>query len=229
MSREVVWILGAGRFGSLAARRLLAQGKASRLVVIDQDADQLRKLAIEPVERVQHEAVDFLVSNLGSGPDWIVPAIPVHVAFAWLCSHLSRAARVMQLPVPRALDSLVPHPFRDKEGGLYATYANFRCPDTCEEPRSVCTVTGRPRGGDLFRVLSEIEVPGYLLLVVRSHQLAPGVGGYRPSVLWYVLQRVKSTGTPAMVATACRCHGVVHALRWEVGVPESSLWQQGRM
>ncbi|MFW6240200.1 MAG: hypothetical protein ACOC98_06260 [Thermodesulfobacteriota bacterium] len=48
--------------------------------------------------------------------------------------------------------------------------------------------------------------------MVRSHQLAPGVGGVRPDQLWRLLRQVSDTPGLQAVATACRCHGVVTAL-----------------
>ena len=87
---ESFCILGAGRFGSLAVKRILARKKVSRLVVVDRDVQVLEKLGQKPIEIVEQDAIDFLVHYPGLGSEWIVPAIPVHVAFAWLCRQLAR-------------------------------------------------------------------------------------------------------------------------------------------
>ena len=78
----------------------------------------------------------------------------------------------------------------------------------------MCTVTGKQRETDMFDLIPRIQVKGFLTRVVRSHQLAPGVGGYRLSVLWSLLEEVRSTEKDFLIATACRCHGVINALRW---------------
>ncbi len=212
---ESFLILGAGRFGSLALQRILARKKVPRLVVVDRDGHVLEKRRENSVETVEQDAIDFLVHYPGLGSEWIVPAIPVHVAFAWLCRQLAREGAVTQRAVPSILDQKVPNSLRAKTGALYASFASFRCPDDCNEPEESCTVTGEVREADLFDVVRNIEVEGYVTLVVRSNQLAPGVGGYQLSVLWRLLEEARSTEKHILVATACRCHGVLNALHWE--------------
>lgn len=214
MQMESFWILGAGRFGSLAVRRILARKKVSRLVVVDRDVQVLEKLTEKPIETVEQDAIDFLVHYPGLGSEWIVPAIPVHVAFAWLCRQLAREGAVTQRAVPSILDQKVPNSLRAETGTLYASFATFRCPDDCDEPDEICTVTGEVREANLFDVFRNREVEGYVTQVVRSHQLAPGVGGYQLSVLWRLLEEARSTEKDILVATACRCHGVIDALRF---------------
>ena len=214
MKRRVYWILGAGRFGRLAVERLLARREPPRLVVVDQNPDRLLLLAERPVDRVNEDALGFLRANLAAGPDWIVPAVPVHVAFAWLSAELAELGRLEMLSVPDAVDAQAPNPWRDGKGGLYTSVATFRCPDNCSEPRDRCTATGLPRSEDLFARLARIRAPGFVPVVLRSHQLAAGVGGYRPSALRRLLRKAEAAGGSVLVATACRCHGVIHALRF---------------
>jgi hypothetical protein len=215
MKRRVYWILGAGRFGRLAVERLLARREPPRLVVVDQDPEKLQLLTDRPVERLEEDVLHFLRANLDKGPDWIVPAVPVHVAFAWLAAELAEVGRVETLPPHHAVDDRIPNPWRDGKGGLYASMATFLCPDNCSEPRERCTVTGLRRSDDLFALIARIRVPGYVPVVVRSHQLAAGVGGYRPSALRHLLRSAKGARETVLVATACRCHGVIHALRFQ--------------
>jgi hypothetical protein len=162
----------------------------------------------------ERDAIDFLTEHSALGHEWIVPAIPVHVAFAWLCRQLAAGGEVTPIPVPTTLDHRVPNPLRDQTGALYASLATFRCPDDCDEPVGECTVTGEHREANMYDLIRRIEVEGHVTRVVRSRQLAPGVGGYRLSVLWSLLEAARSTGKVFLVATACRCHAVVHALRW---------------
>ena len=211
---ESFLILGAGRFGSLAVQRLLARERDSSLVVVDRDVQVLKRLREEPVETVEQDAIDFLVHYPGLGSEWIVPAVPVHIAFAWLCRQLAREGVVTQGAVPSILDHKLPNSQRAKTGALYTSFASFHCPDDCDEPNESCTVTGEVREAHLFDVVRNIELGDYLTFVVRSHQLAPGVGGYRLSVLWRLLEEARATEKDILVATACRCHGVMNALRF---------------
>ena len=88
----------------------------------------------------------------------------------------------------------------------------FYVPDDCPEPVDRCTVTGRARPLVLFEHLAALDVPGWPVVVVRSRQLAPGVGGFRPSDLLAAERRLCEAGGQVLLATACRCHGVIDAL-----------------
>ncbi len=211
-----VWILGAGRFGALAVRRLLSTrqepGAPVDITVIDTDRARLSDLP-EGVRTGRAHFAEYLVRRLGKGmdPDAIVPAVPVHAAREWLAESLSPWARLCPLPVPEALAMPEWHPMHGPDGALYLTRADFLCPDDCPEPRGRCTVTGRPRGENLFDVLAKTALEEVETVVVRSRQLAPGVGGYAPAALYDARARILKAPGPVLLATACRCHGVVHA------------------
>jgi len=211
---ESFWILGAGHFGSLAAKRILQGERDCNLVLVDWHAKQLDKLKDKPLKVRKQEAIEFLSTCHGKGHEWIVPAIPEHVAFSWLCRQLRKDGTVTPLAVPSFFDEQIPNPVRTEEGVLYTSFATFRCPDDCEEPAEMCSVTREGRKANLFELISKIEVPGYQTLVVRSHQLAPGVGGYQLSTLWRLLEAARSSDKNILVATACRCHGVINGLRF---------------
>jgi hypothetical protein len=97
-------------------------------------------------------------------------------------------------------------------GTLYASYATFRCPDACNEPDELCTHTRQPRPGNLFEHLAGLHVTGYAVEVLRSWQLAPGVGGYQGAQLWKLLERVQQSRGRFLIATSCRCHAVIDVL-----------------
>ncbi len=212
---ESFWILGAGHFGSLAVKRILQSGRDCSLLVVDHDAKPLNDLRDKDLEIIEKDAIDFLLTQQGLGPEWIVPAIPEHVAFVWLCRQLARQGTVIPLAAPSELDLQIPNPIRAKTGALYTSFATFRCPDNCDEPEEICSVTGKRREAQLYQLIQHIEVPEFITLVIRSHQLAPGVGGYRLLALWHLLDTVRSTEKKIIVSTACRCHGVINALRFD--------------
>jgi hypothetical protein len=197
------------------------QKRGRNLVVVDHDGLMLEKFAGTPVETVEKDAIDFLLEHPPEGKAWVVPAVPVHVAYAWLSRKLALEGEVMRVPVAKEVDDLVPNPIRDGRGSLYCSVATFRCPDNCFEPVETCTVTGEPRRIDLFDLLGKISVPGYTVRVVRSHQLAPGVGGYRFSSLRQLLEEVRTFEHSVLIATACRCHGVVDGFRFRRTTPSA--------
>lgn len=213
---KTIWIFGAGKFGTIAAQRLKKRYSSAHFLVVDSKAERLERIANElglPVYLA--DALSFFFQAEAPDDYWIVPAVPVHVAYEWMLSELEKAGRVNKVPVPHVVDPQVPNPFRVESGTLYASFATFICPDACSEPQDICTFTKEPRLGNLFEVLRGIQVPGYSVVVVRSWQLAPGVGGLTVGYLKEKLAELKATPGRNLVATSCRCHGVLDALEWK--------------
>ncbi|MEW6352505.1 MAG: hypothetical protein AB1646_25950 [Thermodesulfobacteriota bacterium] len=93
---------------------------------------------------------------------------------------------------------------------LCCSRADFLCPDDCPEG-DLCSVTGMPRDLPLSETLEAVRVPGYVTLVQRSGQILPGIGGYP-------LGELRALGLHCaagryLVATSCKCHGIVTAIR----------------
>jgi hypothetical protein len=104
---------------------------------------------------------------------------------------------------------LLPNPMQGADNTLYVSNANFFCPATCSEPDDVCTATKKPRKQDMFKTLANVAVGDFCPVVVQSHQLGPGIGGFRPDQLFSALNQVVRHKGHLLVCTACRCHGVI--------------------
>lgn len=211
-------ILGAGHFGYLALSRLAQLDPVAHFTLVDQNPQALedcRLPGLAKLDLVSEEGVAWLESHLhqNPAPDWIIPTIPRHVAFAWLWRRRPPGSEWELLPVPAAVENLAPQTFRGKQGEVYLSLAEFICPDDCPEPAEQCKVTGLPRIGSLYEILEDLLIPDFQPLVVRSQQLAPGVGGYAPAALERLWRQIQPLSGNLLIATACRCHGVVHALR----------------
>lgn len=209
-------ILGAGKFGRLALARLSALDARAAFWVVDRRSQALaaaRRLTSAPAQWVEAEAGAFLAErwkNAGAW-DWLIPAIPEHVVFSWLRQGPLAGRGWVALEAPAKLGTLTPVAVRGREGELYLSRARHLCPDDCAEPQ-VCPVTGEPRETPLYEELAALAIPGYRTAVVPSLQLAPGVGGFSPERLAVLAQDLAGRRGKVLVATACRCHGVVHAL-----------------
>jgi hypothetical protein len=209
------WIIGAGRFGKKAVEKLNKKHPEAALTVVDQDQKALDSLGYLPVERVCKEGALYLEAHLDTQivPDWIIPAVPIHLAFEWVRLKLSNHGGIEVLAVPPAIAKMLPNPVKGAHGQLFVSYADFLCPDNCTEPLDRCTFTGKPRKGLLYRRIEEIRYKDYRSIVIRSRQLAPGVGGYQPEALKSSLIEVSKSKTPVFYTTACFCHGVMHAFK----------------
>lgn len=207
-------ILGGGKFGRLAVERLARQDAAASFLVVDRDPRPLVSNGGLPrCRQIKGEAIAFLVQHLQSDGrwDWIIPMVPVHVAFHWLVKGPLSGSGWQPTTVPETLASLVPAARRGSEGEFYLSRAQHLCPDDCAEPE-VCPVSGEARDLPLFQELASLHLPGYQVRVIPSRQLAPGVGGYPPARLLDLARDLQALSGNVLIATACRCHGVVHGL-----------------
>ena len=207
------WILGAGRFGQIAVKRIRKHIRRAEIIVVDEKPPE-SGLGAETL--ICADGVAWLAQNLAprSPVDMVVPAIPVHVVAGWLRRRLGDRFDSVPMDVPERWIAQLPNPMRGQTGQVYVSHADFICPDDCPEPAAICTHTGKPRPTDLFKLLAKVKLEAMVPIVVRSHQLLPGVGGIHPGDLFTALEKARAHfDRPLMIATACRCHGVIDFLR----------------
>ena len=210
---EKIWIIGIGQFGKLAYRRLAKSKKERRFVLVDPVKENLVQCEGPDTTLEEADGVDFLEHHLDvrSKPDWIIPALPVHLAAEWFLVRMG-PEQLRRVLLPSDIDTLLPNPIRGSEGNIYTSHADFRCPDDCAEPRDICTVTGEKRKKNMFEILGDLKFDSFQSFNIRSHQLGPGIGGYRAENLLGLLVQVEQASGHLLVSTACRCHGVITGL-----------------
>lgn len=202
-------VIGFGRLGQSAVKRLFSLG-FGRLTVVDNHPSAMAGLSDEVV-KVQGSGPTWLAGQ-SLGQSWIIPALPVHLAAYWLKEALRLKGRAAAWePVDQPAFASLPHLSQTKDRGLLASWADFLCPDDCEEkgPCPRLGVSLEPLYLRL-RALAQNQPLG----VVRSYQLAPGLGGYPARSLRKLLEfALARREGELMVATACRCHAVIHSLK----------------
>jgi hypothetical protein len=210
---EEIWIIGVGYFGFIAFQRLSEGGRNRYFVLVDPVEEHLQRCKSPTATLEVSDGLDFCEKHLKKGrqPDWIIPALPVHLAAEWVLLHLG-PTRVRRIPLPTELDVLVPNLIRGAEGNIYVSHADFQCPADCDEPRDICTVTREMRKQNMFELLGNLDIEPFKALNIQSHQLGPGIGGYRPDQLYELMENVKQAQGSIVLSTACRCHGVITAL-----------------
>jgi hypothetical protein len=210
---EEIWIIGVGHFGRIAFQRLSQDGNDRHFILVDPLEEHLLRCKSPTATLEVSDGMDFCQKHLKKGhhPDWIIPALHVHLAAEWILLHLG-PKRLRRIPMPAEFEVLVPNPIRGPEGNLYVSHADFRCPADCDEPRDICTVTQNRRQQNMFELLGDLDIEPFKALTVRSYQLGPGIGGYRPEQLFETMRQVKQARGPIALSTACRCHGVITGL-----------------
>ena len=114
--------------------------------------------------------------------------------------------------MPDEILPALPHSWRGLPGTLLVSYSDFYCPDDCPEPSDHCPMTGEKRALPLYELLSRIVIPDHTTHVIRSRQLAPGLGGYKVEDLRNLLMKTSQQAGKWLVGTACSCHGALTAL-----------------
>jgi hypothetical protein len=206
-------IIGCGRFGSRATNKLFQKDPRSKITVVDESKKALQKISRLPVETAVCDGIIYLSQFLSEGQkaDFIIPAVPLHLAFEFVLFQL-KPVGVKRRKVPTL--SGLPNPMMGKTGDLYTSLANFLCSEDCPEPARYCTATGKRREKPLYQILKDLK-GSFESRVIRSEQLAPGVGGFRPRPMINLLEDIKEKKDPRriiLISTASRCHGVTSAL-----------------
>jgi hypothetical protein len=210
---EEIWIIGVGRFGYIAFKRLAKAVKDRRFVLVDPVEEKLLRCKSPTSTLDVSDGMEFLEKNLEKArkPDWIVPALPVHLAAEWLLLNLG-PKNLRRMPLMPDIEIPLPNSIRGAEGNIYVSHADFRCPEDCDEPRNICTITRAVRKQNMFELLVNLDIKPFKALNIQSHQLGPGIGGYRPEQLLKLRKNVEQARKPILLSTACRCHGVITGL-----------------
>jgi len=212
MRSHTYLIIGCGYFGSRAAEKLFRKHPHPKIIVVDKSRRALQKVSRLPVETAVSNGITYLgqFSSEGQKTDYIIPAIPLHLAFEFILSQMKPlgARRVKIPPLPG-----LPNPMMGKTGDLYTSHANFLCSEDCPEPARYCTFTKKRRQKPLYQILKDLE-DTFESIVIRSQQLGPGIGGFRLEALLDLLEDIKrkNSAQSVLVSTASRCHGVTSAL-----------------
>ena len=207
------WIIGAGRFGQMAAERITRHICGATITVVDKQHFTMKG---DGITLIRDDGIKWLRANLNRDApvDMIVPAIPVHVTAEWLKLKIMKLYDIKTVKILDSWLSQMPHALPGAIGQAFVSHADFICPDNCPEPEKICTHTGKPRPMDLFRLMGQLDIDNVLPIVIRSHQLLHGVGGIYPVDLMSAVDTVcQNIQRPLMIVTACRCHGVVDCIR----------------
>lgn len=219
-----VHIIGCGKFGQRALEFYAAEMPEQNLVLVDSEKENLAaakvlldKSGVNFLTDAQ-DAVTYLVDLLAAAnsrrDDWIIPTVPLHLAFAVLSEITGR------LPLQWQRKPVLPNLCTGERNEIYSSLADFLCPANCPQPRRYCFYTKVKRRVSLLRRLAglEYQVAGKQLpsIILPSTQIGPGLGGFPLRRLVRIVDFVqKRCPGPLLFSTACRCHGVTNILAGE--------------
>ena len=194
------------------AARLLNQKSDATIFIVDVVDNKLSKLEDLHVKRIRYDGVHFLMKHyhILNPENIIVPAIPVHLAFEWVKCHSEKKYQAKQISIPEQIKPHLPHTWQGGGGSLLVSYADFTCPEDCPEPEC-CTISGKRRDRPLYDLLKRLDVLDFRVHIIKSRQLAPGLGGYKVQDLTRAAEDLARLGK-WLLGTACKCHGILTGL-----------------
>jgi saccharopine dehydrogenase-like NADP-dependent oxidoreductase len=82
-------IIGCGHFGGRAVEKLLRKDPHSRIIAVDKNEEQIKKISHLRIETVICDGLLYLNKFFSEGrlANYIVPAVPFHLAFEFILSH----------------------------------------------------------------------------------------------------------------------------------------------
>jgi len=100
-----LWILGAGQFGQIAAEALRRKYADAEFIMVEKSEAVCRQMANINTTIICGDGIEFLKENLKNPdePDWIIPVIPVHVAFEWIKAKMPSWWRLEKITIPEPL------------------------------------------------------------------------------------------------------------------------------
>lgn len=203
-------LAGYGKFGRLAFRRLRDEARASHITVIDPVADLSHIRNMSEVTVVDADAASYLAQEGEHHADaLVIPMTPFHLAARYLQALVEN---LVVGPFPLAVLARLPNPITLSKGVVCFSLATHVCPDDCDEGEE-CKVTGESRNPPLYQRIESLPVEDRPLLVVRSLQILPGVGGYPMQDLLSAPNQARHAAK-RHISTACRCHGIMTALEF---------------
>lgn len=196
-------IVGGGKFGLKAVEFLLAK-KRDFLVLDPRDDCEVAKLFRDRFVKAEAEDLQKFVEELK--PEWIFPTAPVHVV-AEAIKHRFKpwSEKVNEILAGLPMKVVV----SVGRGSVVVSYNRDEvCVENCSSPE-ICPVTKVKRPCPMFEL---IKFACNEAKVLVSHQLAPGIGAIKGEEFLAVIREAEKA-EKIVVATACKCHGVVTAFK----------------
>ncbi|MGC8657713.1 MAG: hypothetical protein ACP5U1_01440 [Desulfomonilaceae bacterium] len=200
-------LIGFGKFGKLTFERLKAISPQGNFIILDPALVHETASIDEKVRMIPTGGVEFLLKNdLLFDTDIIVPVAPFNIAARYVISFYKNAC---QINLPEGVENFFQNFSFITPSTIVVSNADFLCPDDCPEGDR-CTVTGELRM-PMYERIGRLNFPGYVVAILKSLQLAPGVGGYSLSDLRSLTHSVRARGK-YLIGTSCKCHAIISSI-----------------
>ncbi|MDI9646523.1 MAG: NAD-binding protein [Archaeoglobales archaeon] len=196
-------VVGGGRYGARAVEYLMKNKREFLVLEPDLNCEVSRKFGIEVIKG---QATDLIELAKKVNPEWIFPTAPVHVAAEVLKKDFEPWIDVVNSILCGIPPKIVVSVGR---GSIVVSYnRDGTCLENCISP-DICPVTKIKRPCPMFEMIKFASPEAFVLV---SHQLVPGLGAIRGKDFQEMVKKAYKDRR-IIVATACKCHGVITALK----------------
>ena len=218
---EIDLVFGGGKYGVEAVEYLFSRNRS--FVVVDIDSKclvarnyKLQRIPLKNVEKLTGGEGYFVEGGVYEAlkiieelnPEHVFPTAPIHLSAALIQEKFKLT------PWFEGIDTVLPGlPTKVivsiGRGSVVVTYnRDYECQPNCSAPDR-CPVTGILKPAPMYRMLEFAAPKGFIL---QSHQLKPGIGALKRNELDLLFKWAYGK-KKLIVGTACRCHGVITALK----------------
>uniref|UniRef100_A0A7C4S8Y5 RCK N-terminal domain-containing protein n=1 Tax=Geoglobus ahangari TaxID=113653 RepID=A0A7C4S8Y5_9EURY len=201
-------VFGGGKFGLKAVKWLIDNKRD--FVVIDSNEDCLVRRKLKEFdgkgEFLKGGVKELTEILLEKKPELVFPTAPIHLAAALVkefhkMEEWDEKVNCILSGLPSKVIVSV------GRGSVVVSYnRDATCLEDCSAP-DICPVTKIKKPAPMYELVRFAVPDGF---VIKSEYLEPGLGAIKGDLLRELLE---SVGDRIVVATACRCHGVVTSLK----------------
>ncbi len=203
-------VFGGGKFGLRAVKWLIDNKRD--FVVIDPNEDCLvqREYHLKEFDGkggfLRGDIKELIEIVLEKKPELVFPTAPIHLAAALVKEF--HKMKEWNEKINCILSGLPPKIIVSVgRGSVVVSYnRDATCLENCNAP-DICPVTKIKKPAPMHELVRFAVPDGF---VIKSEYLEPGLGAIKGDLLRKLLESVDDR---IVVATACRCHGVITSLR----------------
>ena len=203
-------VYGGGKYGKEAVKWLIENSREFVVIDVDENCLVNREINVEKFggRFVRGEIQELLEIVEEVKPEYIFPTAPIHIAASLISKKFD--LEVWNEGVNYVLSGIPAKIIVSAgRGSVVVSYnRDYTCLPKCSAPE-VCPVTKIKKPAPMYSLL-EFAIPeGF---VIKTIYLRPGLGAIKGEEI-LELFRWAEKRDKIFIATACRCHGVVTALK----------------
>ncbi len=208
-------VIGGGKFGCKAIEYLIERGRNFVVIDMNPECEAVKRFDLEMTTDTKHKGRYFIQGDISKvlelietlKPELVFPTAPIHIA-----AELARVKFNLK-PWIEEVDRIIAGiPAKVivscGKGTVVVSYnRDKKCLENCPAP-DICPVTKIKKPCPMYDLISFAYPDAFVLI---SEQLKPGLGALKGRDLIEFLEFARDK-QKFVVATSCKCHGVITAL-----------------